>query len=263
MSTEPAPVTAIRLAMSDTNRAVTLDGHAVDRVTDILNAIAKPALVQWAADCAADYTIEHFDELREGSRGEAWQSIRMAHRDTMRRARVAGTDVHHYGERLARGETVTPPDELRGFVESYARFLDAWEIEPIAVETPLACTDRFPYAGRADLWATIGKRDHGRALVDLKTGKGVYAETALQLAAYVGADLWQPDGPMSEEPKPPVDLAYVAHIRADGVDMLPVPAALTMQQNRVFRYVQQVSRWIKTHGYGSSQPLIGDPERVA
>lgn len=253
--------TTPRLVMSPAGRAASFDGTKVERVTDVLNALAKPGLTQWAADCAADYAVDHWDDLAEQATSKRLTSIRYAHRDTVKRAMAAGTDVHKMGEALVAGEPVEPPDELRGMVEAYARFLDEWRIEPVAIETPVAYTGQAPYAGRADLWATIGKRDNARALVDLKTGKAVYAEVCLQLAAYVGADLWHPNGPDSEQPKPDVDLVYVAHIRADTVDMLPVPAALTAAQWRTFRYVQQVSRWIKRHGYNGDEVLVGEPEQ--
>jgi len=253
------PTTVPRLTMSPTGRAAKFDGEPVGRVTDYLNALAKPALVQWSADCAADYAVDHWDELAGLSMTKRIAAIRFAHRDTMTRARTAGTDVHRFGERLVAGLEVHPPDDLRGMVEAYARFLDEWEIVPVAIETPVAYSGPAPYAGRTDLWGTIGVRDNATALIDLKTGKAVYAETVLQLAAYVGADLWQPDGPASESMKPDVQQVYVAHIRADRVDMLPVPAALDPATWRVFRYVQQCSRWIKAHGYGSDEPLIGEP----
>lgn len=255
--------TAPRLVMSPTGRAAKLDTAPVGRVTDYLNTLAKPGLVQWAADMAADYAIDQWDELSELSTTKRLAAIRYAHRDAVKRAAAQGTEVHTYGERLVAGEPVEPPDELRGMVEAYARFLDVWRIEPISVESPVAYTGTAPYAGRQDLTATIGVRDNARALVDLKTGKAVYAETVLQLAAYSFADLWQPAGPESEEPKPACDLVYVAHIRADRVDMLPVPAALGEAQFRTFRYIQQVTRWVRAHGYGSDEPLIGEPERAS
>lgn len=253
-----------RIAMSAKGRAVTLDGVKIQRVTDVLNAMDKPALKQWAANAAADLAVDRWDELAELPPSKRLDEIRYAHRRVVKAAQVAGTDVHGYGERLVKGEPVDPPDELRGMVESYARFLDEWRIEPIAVETPVAWTGPAPYAGRSDLWARIGVRDNASALIDLKTGKAVYPETSLQLAAYAHADLWQPDGPDSEQPLPGVDLVYVAHVQADHVDMVPALYAATDNEWRVFRYVQQVSRWqhLRT-GLNPEASPFGDPERAA
>jgi hypothetical protein len=249
--------------MSEKGRAVRLDGVPVARVTSILDAIGKPALVPWAAKVTAEYAVDHWQELADETISNRLARISRAHHDAKTRAAAAGTTVHGFGERLVAGHPVSPPDELRGMVEAYARFLDEWRIEPVAIETPVAFTGPAPYAGRADLWATIGARDNGRALVDLKTGKGVYPETCLQLAGYLGCDLWQPDGPASEQSKPDVDLVYVAHIRADRVDMLAVPAASSPEQWRTFRYAQQLARWTKTYGYDGDESLIGEPENAA
>jgi hypothetical protein len=236
-----------------------LDGDRVDGVTTILNALPKQ-LTQWASDAAANYAVEHWSELAEEPLTKRLDRIRYAHRDLVSAAALRGTRIHGYGERLVGGEAVEIPDEYRGPAEAYARFLDEWQIEPIAVETPLAST-RHRYAGTADLWATIGVRDDARALVDLKTGKGVYESTVLQLAAYRYSDLWQPDGPDSEVERgedDDVDLVYVAHVLPDAVRMLPVIAGPA--EFRAFLYVQQTAQWLARHGFKGDEPLIGDAE---
>lgn len=234
-----------------------LDGQKVPGVTTILNALPKQ-LTQWSSDCAANYAVEHWDELAEESLTKRLDRIRYAHRDTLTAAALRGTDIHGYGEKLVAGEPVDIPAEHVGPAEAYAKFLDAWQITPVATETPVANTVHR-YAGTADLWATIGARDNARALIDLKTGKGVYESAVLQLAGYRHADLWQPDGPDSEAPLPEVDLVFVAHILPDDVRMLPVTAG--QAELRAFLYVQQTSRWLAAHGFKGEEPLIGEGER--
>ena len=242
-----------RLFMSPAGRAARLDGQDVDRVTNILNALPKQ-LTQWASDQAANYAVEHWDELTEETLTKRLDKIRFAHRDTLNRAQVRGTQIHHYGEQLVTGADVPVPDELLGPAEAYARFLDTWKIEPLAIETPVAHTD-YRYAGRADLWAKIGARAGATALIDLKTGSGVYESTVMQLAAYRHASIWQPNGPESESPLPSVDLVYVAHIGPDDVRMLPVTAG--PEEFRAFLYVQQTALWLKAHAFKGDEPLIG------
>jgi hypothetical protein len=246
----------VRRRYGRTGHGYTLDGDKVDGVTTILNALPKQ-LKQWAADCAANFAVEHWDELAEQPITKRLDRIRYAHRDVVNRAAIRGTDIHNHGENLVHGRPVDVPDEYRGPVEAYARFLDDWKIEPVATETPLANTT-YRYGGTADLWATIGLgRFAGmRALVDLKTGKDVYESTVLQLAAYRYADLWQPDGPASEEPLPEVDGVFIAHIMPDAVRLLPVVCG--PEQFRQFLYVQQTSRWLALHGFRGPEPLIGD-----
>ena len=232
----------------------TIDGVKVDGVTTILNALPKQ-LKQWAADTAANYAVEHWSELTEETLTKRLDRIRFAHRDVLSSAALRGTRIHGFGERLVAGEAVEIPEEYRGPAEAYARFLDDWQIEPVAVETPVASV-RHGYAGTADLWGTVGVRDGATALIDLKTGKGVYDEVVLQLAAYRHAELWQPDGPESETTMPTVDLVYVAHVLPDTVRMLPVRAGA--EEFRQFLYVQQTARWLARHGFKGDDPLIGD-----
>lgn len=232
-------------------------------VTTILGeGLPKPALMQWAANEAASHAVEHFDELRAMPLYKAMDAIRYAHRNRSRSAMARGTEIHKHGEALAEGRAVDVPDELRGPVEAYARFLDDWKIEQIATETPLAHT-HHRYAGTADLWATVGVRDRAPALIDLKSGGEVYPEVALQLAAYRYANVWQPHGPSSESIEvPSVDLVYVAHVLPDAVRMLPIVA--TPAEHRTFLYVQQIARWmssVKRDSHGRSErELIGEAE---
>lgn len=240
------------------SHSYTIDGRKVTGVTTALKALPKE-LKQWAADCAANHAVEHWDELAGLPITKRLDRIRYAYRDVVNAAALRGTQIHDLGEKLVHGEPVKVPDEHRGPVEAYARFLDRWQIEPIATETPVGHS-RYGYAGTADLWATIGVRDEAPALVDLKTGKGVYESVALQLAAYRYADLWQPNGPDSEtiHTAGDVDLVYVADIGPDDVRMLPVVAGAP--EFEAFLYVLQTSRWLDLHGYRGPEPLIGEAE---
>lgn len=241
-----------------------LDGEKVPGVSSITGTLPKH-LTQWSSDCAANYAVEHWAELGEASLTKRLDRIRYAHRDVVGEAAARGTDVHANGQKLAHGETVDIPDELRGPVEAYARFLDRWEIEPVATEAPI-CNITHRYGGRGDLWATIGKRDGALALIDLKTGKNVYEEVVLQLAGYDGAEIWHPEGPDSEQPYVPVDLVYVAHILPDDVRMLPVrgvggASKPGLPEFREFLYVKQTWQWLEHHGYRGDEPLIEAAER--
>lgn len=229
-------------------------GHAyedeqgrVPGVTTILgNGVPKPALVNWAANTTAEYAVDHWDELsQEGpaARLKTLQKARYADRDA---AANRGTQVHGLGEKLVVGEQVDVPDELAGHVESYVRFLDEWEPEPIIVEGVIV-SRRFRYAGTFDLIADIGGE---RWLLDLKTSRsGIFGEVALQLAAYRYADAVLVDG--EEQPVPEVTRTGAVHVRADGYDLIPVTAG--PEQFRAFRYVQQVADFCE-----HSRELVGD-----
>jgi hypothetical protein len=241
----------------------TLDGEKIDGVTSVLDALPKQ-LKQWAADTAANYAVEHWDELTGETLTKRLDRIRYAHRDVIGAAALRGKDIHTAGEAIVTGQAVEIPEELRGPAEAYARFLDLWGIEPVAIEATI-CNTTHRYGGRGDLWCRIGARGNAYAYVDIKTGKNIYESVVLQACAYDNADLWQPDGPDSEERYVPVDLVYVAHVLPDDVRMVPVRGVATPKPGpaefRQFLYVQQTSRWLALHGFNGEEPLLEEAER--
>jgi hypothetical protein len=70
------------------------------------------------------------------------------------------------------------------------------------------------YGGTLDLLCY--DRDGRTVLADIKTGKGVYAETALQLTAYGMAEWIEAPG-LGLFEMPPVDRYVVVHVMADKV----------------------------------------------
>jgi hypothetical protein len=236
-----------------------LDGEKVIGVTSVLDAKSKRALIRWAATTTAAEALDRWDELAQMPPSERLKELEAAQYKKKTEAGVRGTRIHALAEKLAKGEEVEVPDDIVGPVEAYARFLDAWQFETWATETP--CVNiKNRYAGTADGWGLLGLTGE-RVLLDVKTGKGVYSETALQLAAYRYTDLWQPDGPESEAPTPQVDAVYVAHVLPNAVRMLPVEAGES--EFRQFLYTLQVARWDKAV---EEDPVIGSaiyPEEIA
>jgi len=252
---------ALRLARRNYGRShgYRIDGAKVPGVTSVVDNLSKPALVQWAATQSAELAVNDWERLAELPIAARLDELRSAHRSTTRKAATRGTEIHHYADKVVAGGEVAVPDELRGPVDAYARFLDAWQITTIASETPVASISHG-YAGTADLWCTIGVRDDAPALVDVKTGRGVYDETGLQLAGYRYSELMQPHKG-TEVPTPAVERVYVAHVLPDDVRMLPVEAG--PETFRTFLYLLQVAR---ARAGWDEWPLIGasvrpdDPE---
>lgn len=190
-------------------------------VTTILGALAKPALIGWAAkeerrmlvflagrlyerlDAIVDEPItpEKFAELLDEDAGKP------ANRKLLARAGKVGTEVHKRIEWMFKGElgllrdteppALTSPQAERAF--------QRWEEWRIQVHlTPLAIEKRvysatFGFGGTLDLLAEVDApgddtRNHlspdevipvrDKIVVDFKTGKAVYAEAFLQNAAY-------------------------------------------------------------------------------
>lgn len=227
-----------------------LDGEKVPGVTTVTGNLPKRALVDWAGRVTAEYAVDHWQELAEQPPSARLNTLTRARYDTTSKAALRGTQIHTLGERVSHGLEVDA-GEHQAEVEAYARFLDRWDVDVLATETPCAST-RWRYAGTADAWAVFGRGElaGARVLLDIKTGKGVYDETALQLTAYRFCDLWQPNGPDSEEEQPPCDAVVVAHILPDTVRLLPVDADAL--QFRQFQYLLQTTQWL---GAG---PYIGE-----
>jgi hypothetical protein len=226
-------------------------GNRVPGVTTIIgDGVPKPALITWAGNATAEAAIDAWDELAAlppAARLKRLQGARYAERD---KAKDRGTEVHRAAEQLLAGKAVQVPEEIAGHVESYARFLDEFKVEPVHVE--FSCVSyRWGYAGTADLYAGLVLPDKGAAklLLDLKTSRsGVFGETALQLAGYRFADAWVIEG---EEIEPPhIDYCAAIHVRGDGFDLIPVEAGA--QEHKDLLYAMRVGQFV-----ARSRDLIG------
>lgn len=231
------------------------NGNRVPGVTTILGAgVPKPALINWAANATAEWAIDNFDALVEMTPAQRLKALQGARYETTDKAKKKGTVVHGYAEQLVKGEKVEAvPDELRGHVEAYVRFLDKFEVDPIVVEASIV-NYRHGYAGTLDLIAEITDTDGQRRilLLDAKTNeKGIYGETALQLAAYRYAEFYlDVDG--TEKPMPPVTGCGAILISSDDAQLIPCTAG--PEQFKSFR-IAAAMRDIVDNG----RDLIGSP----
>lgn len=231
-----------------------LDGKPVPGVTSLIKGgLPAPALTYWAARTVAEYVADNDDQV-EALRGmgrnsmvAALKEVPWTQRDT---AAVRGTDVHALAEKLVHGIEVDVPEHLAGHVEACVAFLDDWKVEPLIVECSVAHREHW-WAGRPDL---IGRLPDGRiVLFDYKTAKGIYAETAYQLAAYAHAQFWVPDDAIEDEqPLPEIDACAAVHLRADGYDVIPVVAGDEVYTQ--FRHIAAVARFAKDAKF-----LVGEP----
>ena len=164
-----------------------LDGQKADGVTWVTdNGVAKRALIDWAANTTAGYAIDHWDELGELPLSERLTTLQKSRYASFRAAGIRGTDVHQLAQQLAHGEEVDVPEELVGHVDAYLAFVRDWEPEELIVEAVVG-NRKHGYMGTLDLVAHLA--DGQTWLLDWKTGgKGIYPESALQLAAYRHAE---------------------------------------------------------------------------
>jgi hypothetical protein len=177
-------------------------------VTTILNAVAKPALVPWAAKMERELVlrtaVELNDDLPMGLRlPRMAYSLELekrlpktkAHQKELDKAADIGSQIHGRIEWELRRELRQEVGREPQLSEKALWGFMAWEdwrkqanLVPLAIEQTI-WHGRNGYAGTLDLMAELdtpwGKR--GIAIIDWKSGKGIYPEALLQNAAYVSA----------------------------------------------------------------------------
>lgn len=241
-------------------------------VTTIIGGgVPKPALLPWGIKSVAEGAVAEREIVAamlakcetptECAKGEFCAScdqavrylkgIPYAHRD---RAADLGTYIHAATEAYALGKPFpTWPPAVRPRMKQFMQFLSDYKPEYEATEASVYNrTER--YAGTLDAIMVIGSR---RFVEDTKSGKGVYPEVALQLAAYRHAEfIGVADG--SEGPMPETDGAVVLHLTDSEYQLVEVDAG--PEVFRSFLYAREVFRWSEET---SKRVLLGTPNDVA
>lgn len=213
-----APVLAITQPDGSRKYRHPRTGEEVPSVTTVIkNGFFKPALTTWAARKAAEYAVANWQELGHLPVAEKVDRIRFAHERIAGDAGAKGDAVHEAIDAWQKGEAHEAP---RGVGSSLNQFIDfVFTERPVFLETEVTLWSRtHQYAGTCDWIAEIG----GKIILgDNKTGKGVYPETAVQLAALAGCDfIIREDG--TEEEIPALEELVALHIRPRSWRVIPV-----------------------------------------
>jgi hypothetical protein len=251
-------------------------GEKLISVTNALStAMAKPALVPWAAKIVAEYTLDHLPQIVARSRTDRDGVLQhLKSQVTVARDKAAdlGSRIHALAEAHATGQQVAwqdGDDECAPYVDQYVRFLTDFDVDlqrdVIAAEMTVA-DPHLGVAGTLDLivMLPIGVEHTGKGLtfyqlpdgerhaflIDLKTSAtrpstSVYGEYALQLAALRDmSEAWMPDG--SIEPMPRVSGCAVLNLRRSAYALIPLP--FTDAERKAWRGVVTVAKWSHSTG---------------
>ena len=144
----------------------TADGTRVPGVTTVLAVLNKPYLVAWANKLG----LEGIDasEYRDAMAGIG----RLTHERILAHFRGVEPDLSEYS-----------PKEVElsdNAMVSFYNWLKRGKIEPFVIEEPIVSSE-YRFGGTPDLYCLINGE---RVLVDFKTGKAIYDEHKIQLAAY-------------------------------------------------------------------------------
>ena len=194
----------------------------VPGVTSVLNALPKPFLTPWSTKLVAEAAVDNLDAvaaLAAADRQGAVDYLKGAPRRSTASSADLGTAAHGIFERMCLGQHIGMlTDDVMPFVKHFSNFFDTVQPEFIEVEQTV-WSDTHKYGGSFD---GLAKIDGVTCWLDLKTGKSIHADVALQLAAYAHAEVMLKDG--EEVPLPQAERGLVLHCRADmGWTLTEVP----------------------------------------
>lgn len=232
------------------------DGDWLPGVTSVISKIDKSGpLIGWAKGVTADAALDNLDDLAimQAAEGrpvaKAWLTAHAtAQSDT---AKDLGTTIHLAAEQIARGASPELAPEHLPWVTAYQRFLDDWRPQFRSLERGV-CNLAEGYGGTFDFIATL---DGATVLGDLKTGKGVYRESRLQLAALSRAEfIGLPNDPKQYR-MPAIDYGVILHVRPDAYS----------RGYQLFRVTQTEADWQAFRGalaiykWDQQRPSSGEP----
>lgn len=170
----------------------TLDGKPLTGVTTVLGVIAKPALIQWAANMAVEYILNN---AIVGASTEAdtvivlkttIEKAKTAHRIKKEKAGDWGTLVHAWVEKYAMSKILeqSEPVILEGKMGEACSHFKKWsednKVKFLESEKNV-WSEKLWIGGIADLLVEI---DGQKWVADIKTGSGIYPEHFAQMSAY-------------------------------------------------------------------------------
>jgi len=226
----------------------TWEGRKYPRVTSILAALNKPALVP----AAVKATTLHIESLVNAGVDIDWIDVKREYRRQWERKANDGTAVHLAIDAAINGHELDV--ELTPTQEAIMRQFYRWQraFAPTYLATEVAVfNDTHDYAGTADFIARIGNRI---LLVDAKTGFDLWPIMALQLAAYGCAEFMIHSG--EARPLPLLDGWAVLHLRPDTFALREVNHNMRDIAWRAFLAARNAHSWME--GDGKATDLVFD-----
>lgn len=212
-------------------------GEIVPSVTTCLDILAKPALIPWAAKMAATYASDNWEVLGDLEPVERIRDIKDAHQRISDAAANKGDIVHEVVDSWMSGRPYPDyPKTIASYIDQFISFLT--EFRPIFLANEATVWNReYSYAGTCDFIAEI---DGATVLGDVKSGKRVYPEVSLQLAALAGCEfIIDQDG--NESPLPEIGKLMALHIRPRSWHLYEVTARVAAFQ--AFKAARALWEW--------------------
>lgn len=254
----PAQFAPLGVTRSDDHVYSWNDGQSVvyplAGVTSIIKVIDKSGpFIGWATRIVAEAAIrerrmlEALASVEGDDAAIGW--LKKIPASTRDQAGNRGVNVHQIAEQIVRGFSPDVPEELIPYVANYRKFLAEWTPTFTQVEQ-MVVSLKYGYGGTFDAIARIGNE---KWLLDIKTSTGTYSETALQLAAYGGADFIGRPGDPQRYAIPRVQRYGVIHVTDQVAEL--VPYAVDRDTFKAFLRCREVWSWTQNQ----AKTVIGKP----
>ena len=178
----------VELDFNEKKHYYTVEGEYAPSVTTILDSIAKPALIPWAANEGAKFFISHAHEDMKAE--DMAKGIRGAYRTSSGQALNIGMEVHKWCEeailwKLGKGEAPLPLErtESKNAINAFREWTKANDVEWLTVEEKVYHRGH-KFAGTVDATAVV---NGDYCVIDFKTSGAIYSAYHLQCAAYAKA----------------------------------------------------------------------------
>ena len=191
---------------------------ALTGCTTVLSVLAKPALIQWSANEAVKYAIEHAVDkgVEDGIpyyyiNADTLEEAKTAHRKKKEKAGEAGTDVHNEVQKLVMGQIERNNGMFSGnevHENPQVQHFINWAVQNKVkfLETEKGVYSRSYFIG--GILDLIVEMDGELWIADIKTGSGIYPEHFAQMAGY--------EIMMSEMGYPPLKGSIVLNLKKTG-----------------------------------------------
>lgn len=166
-----------------------MDGKPLTGVTTILQVIAKPALISWAANEVARYitiNCKYDGEVKCFTvTSDELELARKAHAQKKKDAGTIGTKAHNWIERFVKSaiagtEPIEIDPDIAHIVVNFMQWAKENKVKFLESEKRLFSKKHW-YAGTVDL---VFEMDGKRYIGDIKTSSAIYNEHFFQMAAY-------------------------------------------------------------------------------
>lgn len=242
--------------------------HLSDFSFDTTTYKSKKFYTSLASLIASDedsWNVMAYDQIRNASnrtRDAAGADGSMAHK--MIEAYILATSEGSKFDWDSALEHVNANSNVNQVIARFREFEEEWEPEYEATELTVF-NPTAGYAGNLDFIAKIPALGEGLTLGDFKTGRGVFPETSMQMAAYRHAEFAEIRGGKMSVPMPKTERAVVVHLRPDdpgsyeGKHPKSYYEVVPMQTDEavfdMFRYVTQVAWFTREGAAWQSDPI--------